>query len=303
MKVLVTGGAGLIGMQLRRHLAAAGHQVTAIDVTRFDRPDPDLGIVGLDDVAALDALAAERGIEAIVHCAAISGPMMAVGKPMQLVDVNITGTARLLDLARRHGMQRFVYCSSISVYGSTGDVLITEDTPVQPTSVYAATKAACESLVGAFAAEYGLDGVSVRIGRVYGPYRRASCHLNSIIRDANAGRPTQIPADPSFTYHYVHVEDVAGAIRTALEAKALPYRVYNVGGNAFLTMPQIIDIARATIPGTRIEMVPGADDVPDIQAGFSVERIAEDLGWRPRLSLADGLTAYAREIAAGRAAH
>lgn len=301
MKVLVTGGAGLIGMHLRRHLAAAGHQVTAIDVTSFDRPDPDLTIVGLDDVAALDALVTEKGIEAIVHCAAISGPMMAVGKPMLLVDVNITATARLLDLARRHGMQRFVFCSSISVYGSAG--VITEDTPLRPTSVYAATKAACESLVGAFAAEYGLDGVSLRIGRVYGPYRRASCHLGSIIRDANAGRLTQIPADPYFTYHYVHVEDVAGAIRAALEAKALPHRVYNVGGDASLTMPQIIDIARATIPGASVEMVPGADDVPDIQAGFSLERIAEDLGWRPRLSLADGLMAYAREIAAGRAAH
>ena len=156
----------------------------------------------------------ERNIEAIIHCGVVSGPMMAKGQPLLVVDVNVGGTAMLLDLARSHAMRRFVFCSSISVYGSA--LLITEDTPLRPTSVYAATKAACESLVGAFAAEYGLDGVCLRIGRVYGPYRRASCHLGSIIRDANAGRPTQIPADPQFAYHYVHVEDVAGAIGAAL---------------------------------------------------------------------------------------
>ena len=84
-------------------------------------------------------------------------------------------------------MRRFVFCSSISVYGDVGAATITESTPLRPTSVYGATKVACEQLIQGFAVEYGLEGVSLRIGRVYGPYRRANCYFGAMIRDAAAG--------------------------------------------------------------------------------------------------------------------
>lgn len=304
MKVLVTGGAGLIGMALRETLAARGHVVTAIDITDFGRNDPGLSIVALDDRASLEMLVTTNSIEAIVHCGAISGPMMAKGQPLLLVDVNIVATAVLLDLARLHGMQRFVFCSSISVYGDVGQATITEATPLMPTSVYGATKVACEQLIQGFAAEYGLEGVSLRISRVYGPYRRANCHLGSIIRNAAAGVPTAIPCEPAFVYHYVHVEDVAEALTAALVAPApLPARVYNVGSGEAMTMPEIAAVARTAIPSSTITLVPGEDDVPDIQTVFDVSAIGRDLGWRPRLMLGDGLQAYAAAIASGRAAN
>ena len=302
MNVLVTGGAGLIGMAVRATLVAASHRVVAIDVTDFDRPDGDLRILGLDERGPLEALVTEEGIEAVVHCGAISGPMMFRGDPLKIVAVNIGSTALLLDLARVHAMKRFVFCSSISVYGNVGDAPIDEDTPLRPTSVYGASKVAGEGLVEGFAAEYGVDGVSLRIGRVYGPYRRANCFLNDVIRDAAAGRQTTIPCDPAFVYHYVHVDDVAEAIATALAARSVPRRSYNVGSGEALTMPQIADIASASIEGAVIELVPGADDVPDVQRSFDVGRIGLDLGWHPRLPLAAGLKAYATEIAAGRCA-
>ena len=163
MNVLVTGGAGLIGMALRNALAARGHAVTAIDITDFGRGDADLKFLGLEDRAGLEGLIAEKGIEAIVHCGAISGPMMAKGQPLYLVEVNIDGTAMLLDLARLNHMRRFVFCSSISVYGDVGAAAITEDTPLRPTSIYAATKVACEQLIRGFANGYGLEGVNLRI--------------------------------------------------------------------------------------------------------------------------------------------
>jgi UDP-glucuronate 4-epimerase len=302
MNVLVTGGAGLIGMTLRSALAARGHSVTAIDITDFDRGDAKLQIVALHDRPGLEALIAANNIDAIVHCGAISGPMMAKGQPLLLVDVNIGGSAMLLDLARVHAMRRFVFCSSISVYGNVGAATITESTPLRPTSVYGATKVACEQLIQGFAAEYGLEGVSLRIGRVYGPYRRANCYLGSMIRDAAAGRVTEIPCDPQFMYHYVHVDDVAEALIAALEAKTLPAREYNVGSGEALTMPAIAAIASKAIPGVEALLVAGADDVPDVQTAFDVSRIARDLGWRPRLDLAKGLQSYRQAIEAGLAA-
>jgi UDP-glucose 4-epimerase len=292
MNVLVTGGAGMIGMSLRKTLVERGHGVTAIDVTDFGRDDRGLEIISITDRAALADLFARKAFDAVIHCGAISGPMMARGEPLKIVEVNIDGTALLLDLARRHSLRRFVFCSSISVYGNVGKADITEDTPLRPTSVYAASKVAGEQLLQAFTAEYGLSGISLRIGRVYGPYRRGNCHLATLIRDASAGETTTIPCDPEFLYHYVYVDDVVEAQLVALTAETFSLRAYNVGSGEALTMPQIAEIARTAIPGARPMLVAGADDVPDVQTAFDVSRIAADLAWRPRFDLASGLKAH-----------
>lgn len=302
MNILLTGGAGLIGMAARDVLGEAGHTVAAIDVTDFGRDDPGLILMGLDDRASLEALIKANRIDAIVHCGAISGPMMAKGEPLKIIAVNIDATALLLDLARVHGMKRFVFCSSISVYGDVGKKVINEETQLHPTSVYGASKVACEQLVEGFAVEYGLEGVSLRIGRVYGPYRRANCFLGDIIRNAKAGQSTSIPCDPDFIYHYVHVDDVAEAIAAVLVAPRFPRRSYNVGAGEPLTMPEIAAIAEEAIAGARVELTPGADDVPDVQTDFDVSRIGRDIGWKPRLPLAAGLAAYRQAILSGRSA-
>jgi len=292
MNVLLTGAAGLIGMALRPALVARGHRLVPIDVTRFGCDDPELELVGLDDRAALDGLVRRAGIEAIVHCGAISGPMMAKGEPLKLVAVNIDATALLLDLARQHGMRRFVFCSSISVYGDVGSGVITEATPPRPTSVYGATKVACEHLIRGFAAEYGVDGVSLRIARVFGPYRRANCYLGTLIRDAAKSMATEIPCNPAFIYHYVYVDDVADAIVAALETPRLACREYNVGSGQAVTMPEILRAAASAIPGMRARLIPGEDDVPDRQTVFDISAISTDLGWLPHHDLAAGLRAY-----------
>jgi UDP-glucuronate 4-epimerase len=301
MNVLLTGAAGLIGMSVRAALAEAGHKVIPIDVTSFDRPDPALHRLSFEDRAGLERLADEANIDAIVHCAAISGPMMAKGEPLRLVAVNIDATAILLDLARRKAMKRFVFCSSISVYGDVGPGMITEGTPLRPTSVYGATKVACEQLIQGMGVEYGTSGVSLRIGRVYGPYRRANCHLKNLIENTEAARPTEIPCDPAFIYHYVYADDVAEAILVALEAPSLPQREYNVGSGEALTMPQLVARAQSAVLGMNAILIPGEDDVPDVQTGFDVSAIGRDLGWRPGFPIERGLAAYRDAIRAGAA--
>ena len=302
MNVLLTGAAGLIGMALRPLLAARGHQVVPIDITDFGRGDAALRIVPLDDRPALDALVAAEAIDAIIHCGAISGPMLAKGEPLELVAANIDGTAQLLDIARLAGMRRFVFCSSISVYGNVGPGRITEATALRPTSVYGATKVACEQLIQGMRAEYGLSGVSVRIGRVYGPYRRANCHLKTMLVEAAAGREAVIPCDPGFVYHYVYVEDVGAAIIAALDALNLPSGEYNVGSGEATTMPEIVTLASAATPEIRVRLVAGADDVADIQTEFDCSLITRDLGWSPRFAIGAGVLAYRDALRAGHAA-
>ncbi len=156
-------------------------------------------------------------------------------------------------------------------------------------------------MIQGFAAEYGLDGVSLRIGRVYGLYRRANCHLKSLIEDAAASRATEIPCDPDFIYHYVYVDDVAGAIVAALEAPTLPHREYNVGSGEALTMPMLIERAADAIPGLQARLVPGEDDVPDVQTRFDVTAIGRDLHWVPRYDVRHGLSAYRSALLGGKA--
>jgi UDP-glucuronate 4-epimerase len=302
MNILLTGAAGLIGMALSPTLLARGHQVVRIDITDFGRDDRDLCLLSLNDRGALDRLIRDHELDAIIHCGAISGPMLAKGEPLKLVTANIDATALLLDLARVHAMRRFVFCSSISVYGDVGAAAITEATPLRPTSVYGASKVACEQLIQGFAAEYGVDGVSLRIGRVYGPYRRANCYLGALIRDAASGRETEIPCDPAFIYHYVYVDDVAGAIIAALDAPRLVHREYNVGSGEALTMPHIVQAVADVVPGLRARLTPGKDDVPDRQTAFETALIGQDLGWGPRFDVRRGMTAYRKAIAAGQAA-
>jgi UDP-glucose 4-epimerase len=296
VRVLLTGGAGLIAMALRPLLAARGHEVTACDATDFGREDRDLVIVRLSDQAFLESLVRERAIEAIVHCGAISGPMFAKGEPLTIVATNIDATAALLDLARRYRLRRFVFCSSISVYGNAGSGVVGEDAPLAPTSVYGASKVAGEALLRAFVAEYGLSAVSLRPSRVYGPFRRGNCFIRDMVLDAQAGRATVIPCAPDFLFHYVYVDDVAEALVMALEAARLPGLAYNVDAGTPMTMPEVAAVARAALPGARIELTPGADAVTDVQGGFAIARIAAELGWRPRFPLADGIRAYAANM-------
>ncbi|HZZ60664.1 MAG TPA: NAD(P)-dependent oxidoreductase [Roseiarcus sp.] len=296
MRVLVTGGAGLIGMALRHLLAEAHHAVTACDATDYGRGDKALLIAPFADTAALERIVRSRSIEAIIHCGAISGPMLAKSDPLTIVDTNIAATARLLDIARRHDLRRFVFCSSIGVYGNVGEGIISETTPLAPTSVYGASKVAGEALVRGFVAEYGLSAVSLRPSRVYGPYRRANCFIRDIVLDVKDGRTTVIPCDPEFLFHYVYVNDVASALIAALEADYLPHLAYNVDAGAPMTMPEVVTVAGAVLHEASIELVPGSDIVSDAQAGFDISLIAVDLGWRPRFALAEGIRDYASKL-------
>jgi UDP-glucuronate 4-epimerase len=298
MKILVTGASGLIGMALREQLSRGLDNVIATDATNYGRDDSKLTVARLEDRSAMEELVQQGAISHIAHCGAISGPMMARDNPMAIVETNILGTATLLDIARRAGVKRFVFCSSISVYGDVGPGIITEDTPLRPTSIYGASKVAGEQLVRGFATESGFEGVSLRLARIYGPYRRRACYLGSMIRDAQAGRQTIIPSDPNFLYHYIYVDDVADAIMLALTAPELTQYEYNVGPEEVLTMTEVVARARKAIPGISVSLVPGADEISDRQERFAISKIAADLKWKPRWDLVAGIADYSKRMPA-----
>jgi len=215
---------------------------------------------------------------------------------MRVVGVNIDGTAQLLDMSRRLHVSRFIFLSTHCVYGDVGPELIQEKRALHPGTSYAASKVAREALVESFSREFGLSAASLRITRVYGPYRRDNCFLRSALINTAAGHATVIPCDPNYLYHYVYVDDVVGAIAAALDAEALLQVAYNVTSGQALTMPEVVSIVRQLRPGIQIELVDGVDDAPEVQTDFDLSRIAADLGWRPSFDLARGFAAYAAAV-------
>jgi len=295
--ILVTGAAGLIGNKVRQILEERGERVIAIDRVAGSGTFGLVTECDLGDVHRLHELARD-GIEGVIHCGAYSGPMVARDNPYSMVQVNIVGTANMLEVARVHGARRFVYCSSTSAYGPTPPAPVPEDVALHPSTVYGASKAAGEQLVSTYASQYGLNGTSLRLSWVYGPRRTTDCMIRAMITDAQAGRPTRAPFGRDFQRQYIHVEDAAGALVGAFDKPALPRRAYTVTGGTCKTLGEIAGIVRDLFPNADIELGTGADPVDDIQYEFDITAARRDLGYAPRYDLAEGIRSYADWLSA-----
>ena len=292
--VLVTGAEGLIGRPVIEALTARGDRVIALDRDRphFDHPSIVCLAADLRDLPRAHAIMSATRVDAMVHCGAVSGPMVAVDNPFFICETNITGTANLLEAARIHGLRRVVYCSSITAYGPTGEGPIGEDHALRPTSVYGGTKAAGEQILGGYRHQHGVDGVALRIGWVYGPGRRTACVLREAIRAALEGRPALLSGPADFPRQYVHIEDVVRAMLLALDAAELPSLAYNLTGGSFLPLSAIRDALSGVLEGGQVELDQSAPSGDVRQGRLDLSRIRDELGFEPAITLEDGLASY-----------
>jgi nucleoside-diphosphate-sugar epimerase len=289
---LVTGAAGLIGNAVCRKLLSSGQPVIAIDRSVSHTDGLDVLECDVNDIHQLHAIARRHQISGIVHCGALSGPMVAADNPPLMVGINIVGTANMLELARQMGNVRLVFCSSTSAVGPTGPGPHNEDIVLRPSTVYGASKAASEHLVQAFRRQHGVDGVALRISWVYGPRRTTSCAIRQMITDALAGHKTHLPFGRDFPRQYVHVDDVASGLIAALNRRELPRTEYFLTGGTWLKLGEIAGIVSSIMPQARIAVEDGADPVDDWQGPFDISNAARDLSYKPRISLEQGIAAY-----------
>lgn len=226
MKVLITGGAGFIGTHLVRSLLADGHEVRVIDDMSSGSEDvPRMSYTDLridfrqasileDDM--LDQLA--EGCDAVVHLAALISAPESVKDPLGVHRVNVTGTLRALEAARRHQVPRVVFASSAAVYGNQGGH--PGGIAGRPTSPYGASKLAAEAYAAAYAEVYGVDVKVLRLFNVYGPDQRADHPYAPVVARfvdrAKRGLPLQIHGDGKQVREFVHVFNVCDVVRRAL---------------------------------------------------------------------------------------
>ncbi|HTT22017.1 MAG TPA: NAD(P)-dependent oxidoreductase [Candidatus Sulfotelmatobacter sp.] len=229
--VLITGGCGFVGRSLGQLLQRHGYPVISVDVappgTRSNDTSRDI-----TDVSQLCAVFQRSRIDAIVHLAAIL-PTVAQREPLRATRVNVQGSLHLLEMARQFGVQRFIFGSSLSVYGTCpGDQTVSERDPAAPEDLYGAAKLYVEQLGEAYRETCGTEFVSLRIGRVVGPGARSttSAWRSEIFESLHAAdAKIEIPYAESERVLLVHVDGVARMLFELLRAEHLRHTVYNAG--------------------------------------------------------------------------
>ncbi len=306
MRVLVTGGLGVIGSCIARRLVEAGHKVTIIDAAEAERnrwirsrlPDDVRVIPNRLETFPKDLLADRVGeVDAVIHAAASTGIPHSVLNPDDDWHSNVDATRALLEALRKHPVPTIVI-SSIKPYlvPSEADLMrtggLTELAPLVPDEPYAASKASQSMLAMAYARSYELPVVTFRCSNLYGP---APCHgprhgwLTWFAISAAIGRPIEVQGTGTQSRDMLHADDVYAACMTALsQARSLAGRVFNLGGGATNRIT-VFDAALCMRAASGVELIAGPTRAMDDDHVFvNTARFLKATGWRPQVSVDEG---------------
>jgi len=286
--LLITGGSGMVGQHVAEAARARGCRVRLADfawpVTPLWAPGDEQASFDVRDIDACREHA--RGVEAIIHCAAVVGPARARVDALATLAVNVTGTANLLEAAQERGV-RLLNMSTATLYGHrTALEPLDENSRVDPLTVYDGTKLMSEIHCTTHKRTYGSDVASFRTGFVFGRGTQIGEYfLPRVLKGEavaeSAGR--EHPCD--FTY----VVDLAEALVAAALAPKLDHTVYNITGGTIRTRGELAQAVRQLVPGAKITQGAGIDPARHLRGACVITRAKQDFGWQPRFSLEAGL--------------
>lgn len=290
MATLLIGGNGLIGTKLAEYLCSKGEPVISYSLhAPKEKTEGCTYIQGdVTDYGTLNMVLKEHNVDRIIHNAGISHPKMFIDNPYKIYRTNVTGVLTSLEAARNYGIQRYVYISSGAVYGNVHYDVVEESLPLHSENPYGATKVACEELVR----NYGLDSVSLRIGFVYGPGRVNECPVNMILSSCLREGRVNWEHGADQMLDFIYIEDCVEAIARIAMSDHNPHKEYNIGGGEVIPYRRIIAKAKELFPEAEIKVGPG-DLGYDNLGALSVQRAYEDFGWKPRVSIEEGMIRYA----------
>jgi UDP-glucose 4-epimerase len=301
MKALVTGGAGFIGSHLSERLLAQGAEVVALDAFTdfYPRPLKESNLANLrgrtgyrfveTSIADADLPALLDGVTHVFHLAAQAGVRKSWGREFQVyTTLNVDATQVLLEACVGRPIERLVYASSSSVYGDDVAIPMREDALPQPVSPYGVTKLAAEQLCHLYFVNHAVPTVSLRYFTVYGPRQRPDMGFHRFFTAIGAGRPLVQFGDGLQTRDFTFVADAVAATAAAA-VHGVPGRVYNIGGGSRVSLREVFDlIARVSGRPVTLDRQPAQKgDMRDTYADTT--RAREDLGFRPSVTLEQGL--------------
>jgi nucleoside-diphosphate-sugar epimerase len=301
MRYLVTGGAGFIGSHLVEHLVATGQDVTIVDNFTTGRREnlapfsASIRIVEGSIVEPRVCVEAAKGVDFVLHQAAVPSVPRSVRDPVTTHDTNVTGTLNMLMAARAAGAQRFVYASSSSAYGDTPVLPKCEDMPTNPRSPYAVSKLAGERYCSAFWHTYGFETVSLRYFNIFGPRQDpASEYAAAVPKFATAallGNSPTIFGDGEQTRDLTYVANAVRANMLACEAPAdkVAGEVFNVGCGERISVNEMWHRIQS-LTGSKLEAQYQPERAGDVRDSLaSLEKASGLLGYAPEVGLDEGL--------------
>ena len=302
--VLVTGGAGFIGSNFIRYFLGMHDGVTVVN---FDKLTYAGNLENLADVAGDPRYAFVKGdickreqvgkaftefnIDTVVHFAAESHVDRSILGSAVFIETNVVGTHALLDVAREHGVERFLHVSTDEVYGSLGPVgKFTESTPLHPNSPYSASKAGSDLLALAYHHTFGVPVLITRCSNNYGPYQFPEKLIPLMIINALGNKPLPVYGDGLNVRDWLYVEDHCAAIDVVLRGGTIG-DVYNIGGENEMRNIEIVRLILRTLnkPESLIAYV---KDRPghDLRYAIDATRLRTELGWEPAHTFERGVT-------------
>lgn len=303
MRVLVTGGAGFIGSTLVDRLLAEGHEVTVVDDLSRGRLEnlesaraagARFGFHHMDvNDPAIESVVVGARPEVVFHLAAQIDVRLSVEDPVHDAQVNVVGTVRLAEAARRAGVRRIVFTSSGgSIYGPVTELPVAESRPVDPLSPYAAGKVAGEIYLEMYSRLYGLEWAGVAPANVYGPRQDPHGEAGVVAIFSQrllSGAPTRVFGDGGNTRDYVYVDDVVDAFVRAATVPAAAGLRFNVGTGVETSDRELHSL---------VAEAAGAPDDPEFaparlgdvaRSALDAARAGEVLGWSPQVAIAAGV--------------
>lgn len=297
--ILVTGGAGFIGSNLVRLLLEQSCRVVVLDNlssgywqnlayfsnVKFIKGD-------IRDAAIVDE--AMKGVDIVFHLAASVGNLRSLGDPVLDSEVNVLGTLRLLECARKRKVKKFIYSSSAAIFGEPRYLPIDEDHPLQPDTPYGVSKLAGEKHTICYSKVYDMDTICLRYFNVYGPNQRYDAYGNVIpifVARLLDRHPLLIYGDGDQTRDFVHVRDIACANLLAAQRDGVR-GVFNIGGGTSTTINQLATIIQETA-GIQVEVEyqpPRKGDARNSLSNISAARSV--LKYEPQILLAEGIKEY-----------
>ncbi len=305
--VLVTGGAGFIGSHLVEALLKEGRDVVVLDnFDDFYLPEvkrrnleplegrPGFALVEGDirDEAFVEKAFAGHPISVVVHLAARAGVRPSIQQPVLYCDVNVTGTAVLLEACRRHGIGKFIFGSSSSVYGNNTKLPFSEKDDVdRPISPYAATKRAGEVLCATYHELYRLNVFALRFFTVYGPRQRPEMAIHKFTRLIDRGLPVPRFGDGSTRRDYTYITDIVNGVLRAIE-RVQGFEIINLGGSQTTRLADLIDLLEKNLGQKAvIEEEPGQPG--DVVATCAdVDKARRLLEYEPRVTAEEGIRRF-----------
>jgi UDP-glucuronate 4-epimerase len=307
--ILITGGAGFIGSHLCEKLVSCGHRVTCLDnfdpfydpqikrdnLAAFDGSENFRLVEGdIRNLELLQGLWRDDAPETVVHLAAKAGVRPSIEDPLAYQEVNVNGTANLLEMCRRHGTKKFIYASSSSVYGNNRKIPFAEDDPVDhPISPYAATKKAGELLCHTYHHLFGLPIFCLRFFTVYGPRQRPEMAIHKFARLIRDRQQLPVFGDGGSDRDYTYIDDIIDGVNRAIE-RCSGYRIFNLGESQTTTLRNLITLLEKSMGATAIidyqPMQPG-----DVQRTYAdLERSRAELGYSPSVPVELGIPLFVK---------